>query len=105
MDRAGLSFPTWKPKKRIDFILVKREKRAELAVEVRDVQLMGNTTLAPEKRDLHKEVSSDHLGVWALLALPPSSSSSPSRLLSSPSSSSSPSSAQPPQPRPVNDEL
>lgn len=63
----GLSFPTWKPQKRIDFILVKRARRA---VEVLDVRLMGNTTLAPEKRDLHKEVSSDHLGVWALLSLP-----------------------------------
>jgi endonuclease/exonuclease/phosphatase family metal-dependent hydrolase len=73
---AGLSFPTWKPQKRIDFVLVKREKRAELEVEVRDVHLMGNTTLAPEKRDIHKEVSSDHLGLWALLALP----SSPLRL-------------------------
>lgn len=64
---TGLSFPTWKPQKRIDFILV---KRARHAVGVLDVRLMGNATLAPEKRDLHKEVSSDHLGVWALLSLP-----------------------------------
>jgi endonuclease/exonuclease/phosphatase family metal-dependent hydrolase len=65
----GLSFPSWKPQKRIDFILV---KRAAETVKVLDVRLLGNSTLAPEKRDLHKEVSSDHLGLWALLDLSPS---------------------------------
>jgi endonuclease/exonuclease/phosphatase family metal-dependent hydrolase len=76
-EARGLSFPAWEPQKRIDFILVKQEQRAEWSVEVRDVHLMGNTTLAPEKRDLHREVSSDHLGLCAVLSLPPSSSPQP----------------------------
>ena len=61
--RLGYSFPTWKPEKRIDFFLLNGD------IDVKDIYLIGNTTLPANAKeaDLIRTVSSDHLGLAALL--------------------------------------
>ncbi|KAL6072075.1 Endo/exonuclease/phosphatase domain-containing protein [Balamuthia mandrillaris] len=83
---VGNTFPTWKPTKRIDFILLDKQPApleqpqeamgSGLVAAVEEAGLLGNsttnsgeTTASGTTRERQKNVSSDHLGLFATISL------------------------------------